>query len=104
MTDAVPADLLDQLIDAGNKALNDHYHDDLCHCRQWPDGCVSRGGYYFGYWDTNAFAIAMPAIYRAIREHVAREIETHPGPIDGEWMDSRDRTAAASIARNGATQ
>jgi hypothetical protein len=38
------------------------------------------------------------------REQVAHDIETHPGPINGEWMDSRDRAAAAHIARNGATQ
>jgi hypothetical protein len=61
----IPDSLLDDLIDAGNKALNDHYHADLCGCRQWPDSCASRGGYFFGYWDTNAFAIALPAIIAA---------------------------------------
>jgi hypothetical protein len=44
------------------------------------------------------------SIEQQIREQVARDIGTHPGPIDGEWMDSRDRIAAARIARNGATQ
>jgi hypothetical protein len=58
-------ELLDQLIEAGNKALNDHYHEDLCSCDQWPASCASRGGYFFGYWDTNAFAIALPAIIAA---------------------------------------
>src|SRR5207249_3758304 len=56
---------LDQLIDTGNKALNDYYHDDLCHCREWPTSCASSGNYFFGAWDTNAFAIALPAIIAA---------------------------------------
>jgi hypothetical protein len=42
-----------------------------------------------------------PAIEKHVREQVAREIEDHPGPIGGEWMDSRDRAAAARIARTG---
>lgn len=64
MTDQ-PDDLLDQLADIGNKALNDHYHDDVCACRTWPANCGSRGGYFPGYWDTAAFSIALPAIIAA---------------------------------------
>ena len=61
MTDTEP--LLDQLIDVGNKALADHYHEDLCHCSTWPDACAS--GLKAFTWDTNAFAIALPAILAA---------------------------------------
>ncbi|HEY9370949.1 hypothetical protein, partial [Streptomyces sp.] len=45
----------DALTDAGNRALNDHYHDDLCHCREWPASCASGSGYFMGTWDTAAF-------------------------------------------------
>ncbi|MEV7770521.1 hypothetical protein [Kitasatospora sp. NPDC086791] len=65
----VPASLLDHLADIGNKALNDHYHEDVCYCREWPDSCASPGGYFAGYWDTSAFAIALPAIIAAYEKH-----------------------------------
>ena len=64
----LPADLLDQLADAGNRALNNHYHEDLCNCRQWPASCASTGSYFFGAWDTDAFAIALPAIIAAYEQ------------------------------------
>jgi len=52
-----------------------------------------------------------PAIEAHFREQVASEIENHPGPIPfrpqrdetgGFWWDTRDRDAAASIARRTA--
>jgi hypothetical protein len=55
-------------------------------------------------WDADKARDRIDALMQAVREQVARDIENHPGPIDGEWMDSRDRAAAAHIARNGATQ
>lgn len=67
MTD-LPADLLDQLIDAGNKALNDYYHDRACACSQWPASCATGGNYRFGTWDTDAFAIAVPGIIAAYEQ------------------------------------
>ncbi|MEV7123955.1 hypothetical protein [Kitasatospora griseola] len=79
----LPADLLDRLIDTGNKALNDHYHDDLCHCRQWPATCASS--YFSGLWDTNAFAIALPAILAAYEE------QRHAGPPHSADRDGEDR-------------
>jgi hypothetical protein len=69
----LPADLLDQLIDIGNKALNDHYHEGLCACRKWPNSCASTGKYFFGTWDTDAFAIALPAIVAAYEQHKERQ-------------------------------
>lgn len=64
----LPADLLDQLIDTGNKALNDHYHERACACSTWPAKCASSGNYFFGAWDTDAFAIALPAIIAAYEQ------------------------------------
>lgn len=67
-TTALAADLLDQLIDTGNKALNDYYHERACACSEWPAKCASwksPGDMFFGYWDTDAFAIAVPAIIAA---------------------------------------
>jgi hypothetical protein len=53
---------IDALSDAGNRALNDHYHDDLCHCSDWPESCASSGNYFAGSWDTAAFDIGMTAV------------------------------------------
>ncbi|MDT9688155.1 hypothetical protein Q5762_07265 [Streptomyces sp. P9(2023)] len=52
----------DALSDAGNRALNDHYHQDLCACRDWPASCASSGNYFMGTWDTAAFDIGMGAV------------------------------------------
>ncbi|MFD6970722.1 hypothetical protein [Streptomyces sp. NPDC059949] len=53
---------VDALADAGNRALNDHYHEELCHCSDWPKGCASSGNYFAGSWDTAAFGIGMAAV------------------------------------------
>lgn len=53
--------MMDRLIDAGNQALNDYYHDRACACSMWPTACVTQR-IAPGIWDTNAFAIALPAI------------------------------------------
>ncbi|QQZ56895.1 hypothetical protein IFE09_27240 [Streptomyces microflavus] len=62
----MPVELTEQQLDAlsaaGNRALNDHYHEDLCYCRSWPTSCVSSGGYFMGTWDTSAFDIGLPAV------------------------------------------
>ncbi|MEU6758023.1 hypothetical protein [Streptomyces sp. NPDC046685] len=66
LQNARPAELseaqIDALADAGNRALNDHYHDDLCHCSDWPESCASSGNYFAGSWDTAAFDIGMAAV------------------------------------------
>ncbi|MFB6805467.1 hypothetical protein [Streptomyces sp. NPDC056387] len=56
---------IDALADAGNRALNDHYHEDLCACSAWPESCVSSGHYFAGNWDTAAFGIGMAAVIGA---------------------------------------
>jgi hypothetical protein len=67
--DSKPAELteaqIDALADAGNRALNDHYHEDLCHCSDWPESCASSGHYFAGSWDTAAFSIGMAAVIGA---------------------------------------
>jgi hypothetical protein len=67
----LPTELLEQLIDTGNKALNDYYHERACPCSTWPVKCASwksPGDMFFGYWDTDAFAIALPAIIAAYEQ------------------------------------
>ncbi|MGW1122830.1 hypothetical protein ACWD5B_37925 [Streptomyces tanashiensis] len=59
---ALTEEQLDALIDVGNRALNNHYHADLCHCREWPASCVSSGSYFMGAWDTGAFGIGLGAV------------------------------------------
>lgn len=61
----LPRPALDALELVGNKALGDYYHEDLCNCDGWPDNCTSYKG---GWWDTSAFAIALPAILAAWQE------------------------------------
>ncbi|MFI9194213.1 hypothetical protein ACIG0A_33545 [Streptomyces californicus] len=61
-----PVELTEQQLDAlsaaGNRALNDHYHEDLCHCGAWPTSCVSSSHYFMGTWDTSAFDVGLPAV------------------------------------------
>lgn len=76
---ALTEEQLDALAAAGNRALNDHYHDDLCLCREWPESCATRG-YFPGMWDTGAFDIGL-------------------GAVLGLWESMRADTAAAELAR-----
>lgn len=87
-TPELPADLLDQLIDTGNKALNDHYHERACSCSQWPASCATGSHYAFGTWDTDAFAIALPAIinaYERAKAQRAATAEAATGPVADGW-------------------
>ena len=62
---------LEKLIDVGNKALNDYYHERACGCSAWPGMCLSSRApnvIFFGCWDTDAFAIALPAILAEFKE------------------------------------
>ncbi|MEU5716599.1 hypothetical protein AB0G71_12550 [Streptomyces sp. NPDC020403] len=62
----MPVELTEKQIEtlaaAGNRAVNDHYHEDLCYCRSWPTSCESSGQYFMGTWDTYAFNIGLPAV------------------------------------------
>ncbi|MEV6580255.1 hypothetical protein AB0M92_19055 [Streptomyces sp. NPDC051582] len=95
---------IDALADAGNRALNDHYHESLCYCSAWPEGCVSSGNYFAGSWDTAAFNIGMRAVigrWESMRapapqlsmdeERIAviRRRRTHCEAVRGESEDER---------------
>ncbi|WP_405187326.1 hypothetical protein OG582_40530 (plasmid) [Streptomyces anulatus] len=92
----MPVELTEQQLDAlstaGNRALNDHYHEDLCYCRSWPTSCESSG-YFMGMWDTAAFDIGLPAVlgvWETLRNdrHAAKVAELR---ADNEAL--RDRVA-----------
>lgn len=79
----VPAEQLDQLIDVGNRALNDYYHERACSCSTWPEKCASwksPGDMFFGYWDTDAFAIALPDIIAAYEQQKTAAMKQR-GPL-----------------------
>lgn len=84
LQNAQPAELseaqLEALIDAGNGALNEYYHERACSCSSWPESCASSGDYFTGYWDTDAFAIGAAAVV-------------------GMWESMRAPTEADEIAR-----
>ncbi|MFD4738673.1 hypothetical protein ACFWNQ_15070 [Streptomyces virginiae] len=82
---------IDALADAGNRALNEHYHEDLCHCRDWPESCASSGNYFAGSWDTAAFGIGMAAVIGAWESMRA------PAEAD-ELARLRDRVAELEAA------
>ncbi|MFG2412291.1 hypothetical protein [Streptomyces goshikiensis] len=64
-----PAELsevqLAALIDAGNGARNDYYHERACSCSKWPESCATNPDYANGYWDSDTFAIAAAAVIGA---------------------------------------
>ncbi|MFJ9029757.1 hypothetical protein ACIRQP_14735 [Streptomyces sp. NPDC102274] len=66
LLNAEPAELtaeqVDALAAAGNRAVNDASHEDLCACDAWPEKCLSSGRYFQGYWDTGVLDTAMPAV------------------------------------------
>lgn len=66
LQNAMPAELseaqLEALIDAGNRALNDYYHERACSCSEWPKSCASSVWNFSGAWDTDAFAIGAAAV------------------------------------------
>lgn len=63
---AAPAELsvaqTEALADAGDRALNDYYHERACACDLWPESCHTDPSYAKGFWDTDAFSIGMAAV------------------------------------------
>ncbi|MFG3173657.1 hypothetical protein ACGFZC_01135 [[Kitasatospora] papulosa] len=95
---------LDALSAAGNRALNDHHHEDLCHCLEWPISCLSSGNYFMGAWDTSAFDIGLPAVlgmWETLRNdrHAAKVAELQ---ADNEVLRARvaelETVATAALA------
>jgi hypothetical protein len=68
LMNAEPLDLTEEqlgaLVDAGNGALSDYYHERACACSEYPTTCVTNPAYRreVGYWDTDAFAIGLGAV------------------------------------------
>ncbi|MEU9640890.1 hypothetical protein [Streptomyces sp. NPDC048188] len=53
---------IEKLAAAGNRAVNDLVHDDLCACDAWPERCLSSGGFFQGYWDWGYLETAVRAV------------------------------------------
>lgn len=92
---------LEALSAAGNRALNDHYHEDLCYCRSWPASCESSGGYFMGTWDTAAFAIGLPSVlgvWETLRNdrHAAKNAELR---VENEHLRARVAELESATAR-----
>lgn len=88
---------VEALADAGNRALNDHYHEDLCHCLHWPESCASSGDYFAGRWDTAAYSIGMAAVIGVW--------ESMRAPVEGDELGRlRDRVAELEALTPAAIQ
>lgn len=59
---ALTEEQIEALVDAGDRALNDYYHERACSCDLWPQSCATDPRYANGYWDTDAFAIGLAAV------------------------------------------
>ncbi|MEW2070023.1 hypothetical protein [Streptomyces sp. NPDC007346] len=101
------AQQLEALIDAGNRALNDHYHEDQCHCDAWPTSCVSSDRYFMGAWDTDAFAIGVPAVlgvWESLRTNrdaaKVAELKAEVDRLRGELSDATAELAENARAMN----
>ncbi|WP_028814461.1 hypothetical protein [Streptomyces flavidovirens] len=66
LMNAQPAELteaqMDALVNAGDRAVNDYYHERACSCDLWPSSCHTDPAYAKGYWDSSAFGIGLPAV------------------------------------------
>ncbi|MGO4630550.1 hypothetical protein AB4225_06335 [Streptomyces sp. 2RAF24] len=86
LLDAQPVELsegqLGALIEAGNGAVSDYYHERQCACSEYPAGCATNRSYRRanGYWDTDAFALGM-------------------GAVLGVWESIRTNATEAELAR-----
>ncbi|MFJ9234098.1 hypothetical protein ACIRJ3_03825 [Streptomyces anulatus] len=102
----MPVELTEQqmeaLIDAGNRALNDHYHERQCHCDAWPTSCVSSDRYFMGAWDTDAFAIGVPVVlgvWELLRNdrHAAKVAELRARVAELEAQRERRRVRLVAL-------
>ncbi|MCX4703931.1 hypothetical protein [Streptomyces sp. NBC_01373] len=112
---------VEALAAAGNRAVNDAVHEDLCMCDAWPEKCLSSGGFFQGYWDVGSMETAVPAVValwesmrggelEGLRARVA-ELEAERHVTNAALDDAvqalrihRDRTAAlAERLRAGQT-
>ncbi|MET7933430.1 hypothetical protein [Streptomyces sp. NPDC005322] len=98
LVDASPAELseeqIDALADAGDRALNDYYHERACACALWPESCHTDPAYAKGFWDTGAFAIGMAAVI-GLWESLRTEAESR----ELRRLRARVADAVATVAR-----
>lgn len=52
-------EVLDVLAEAGNRAVADQTHADMCGCDDWPEKCRH---YPAGTWDTGAWQAGLPTV------------------------------------------
>ncbi len=96
---------IDALAAAGNRAVNDAVHEDLCMCDVWPRECLSSGGYFQGYWDMGGLETALPAVLGLwesmrggeLKRLTARVVELQSAAeAKSAQMDRADRALDAS--------
>jgi hypothetical protein len=102
LVNAQPADLsvpqLEALIDAGNGALADYYHERACACSDYPAGCATNPGYAraAGFWDTDAFAVGAPAVIGLWEVLRAADTVGEVAVLNAALAESRERAAEAA--------
>ncbi len=62
---ALSEEQLEVLVAAGDRAVNNTVHEDLCACDAWPEKCLSSGNFFMGYWDQGGMSVAVPAVVAA---------------------------------------
>ena len=115
LLNAQPAELteaqLDVLIDAGNGALSDYYHERQCACSEYPAGCVTNPAYRRegGCWDTDAFAIGLGAVlglWESMRADVAAAelgaLRARAASLTESLRDAADQVARLESDLGGA--
>lgn len=113
LTEASPADLsedqLGALINAGNRALGDFYHERACACSAWPATCVTNPHYANGAWDTDAFAIgaaALVGVWEALRSDAVMaevvQLRARAAELEAESVGHGEAIAAAIEQRGRA--
>lgn len=95
---------VEALVDAGNGALGSYYHERACACSEYPAGCATDPLYAgaAGYWDTDAFAIGLPAVIalwesmRTPAPGALAEQRHLMDPLDNTLTHLADQTPATS--------
>ncbi|WP_405676714.1 hypothetical protein OG292_19045 [Streptomyces sp. NBC_01511] len=93
---------VDALASAGNRAVNDAVHQDLCACDAWPENCLSSASYFQGAWDMAGLETALPAVialWEGMRPDQAAEDVT--GANLARWEEEQD-TARLRLALKSA--
>ncbi|MGV9282175.1 hypothetical protein [Streptomyces sp. NPDC003730] len=96
---------IEKLTAAGNRAVNDLVHDDLCACDAWPDRCLSSGGFFQGYWDWGYLETAVRAVLgmwesvRAGDRVTELEAELHTAEAHGRTLLEQRNAHAVELLK-----